>query len=284
MRVIINDDLVISSNGESGLYLSPPLQGLDLPPIRTASGNYSGRDGGWVASQFFSSREIVVNGVLYGQSCDNADELRCLMNSMMPIRQSFPFVYVSTTGQRYFADVYLRDLSIDIVSKNYAPFTITLVAPDPYLYDGGTDDNPGNGWIEQPIYKIIGGGYVTPYVLPVEWAASTQPTIVNNPNDVLIYPQIVLEGTFTNPQIINETTGQFIGANITTTAGDVIVFDLKERTVTLNGGSVLPAMTGSWWPLVRGDNYISLMSYGGSDDDEGTIRYRIAYTGVGAGC
>lgn len=284
MRVELNNSVVLDGQGIGGMDLMPPLQGLSIPPIRTADGQYSGRDGGWVASQFYSSREIVINGSIYGSGCEQLDELRCELINSLPIRQSIPFVYVSQTGQRYLADTYLRNLDFDIISKVYATFTITLVAPDPYLYDGGTDDNPGDGWIEQQIYKIIGGGYVTPYVLPVEWAASTQPAIVNNPNDVLIYPQIVLEGTFTNPQIINETTGQFIGANITTTAGDVIVFDLKERTVTLNGGSVLPAMTGSWWPLVRGDNYISLMSYGGSDDDEGTIRYRIAYTGVGAGC
>ena len=284
MRVELNDSVVLDGYGLGGIYLAPPIQGLGIPPIRTADGQYSGRDGGWVASQFFSSREIVINGYLYGRDCEEADELRCQITNSLPIRQSIPFVFVSQTGQRYYADTYLRNLDFDIVSKIYARFTITLVAPDPYLYDGGTDDDPGNGWIEQPIYKIIGGGYVTPYVLPVPWAASTQPTIINNPNDVLIYPQIVLEGAFTNPQIINETTGQIIGANMTTTTGDVIVFDLKERTVTLNGGSVLPFMTGSWWPLVQGDNYISLMSYGGSDDDEGIIRYRIAYTGVGSGC
>lgn len=273
----------IGANG-SGVYLSPPVDGLFTPPVRTASGNYSGRDGGWVASQFFSSREIVVRGVIVGNSCDDAYEMRCALQSALQLRQSLPFVFTDSTGQAYYADVYFTNLNAGLEYSKIQQFEITLVAPDPYFYDAGDPSDPGQGWIEQTIEKIVGGGYITPYVLPVDWEPSGQPTIVNNPNDTLIYPQIILEGQFTNPAIVNQTTSQSISANLTTTVGDTLIFDLRERTITLNGGSVLPSMEGTWWPLVQGDNLIALTTDSSSDNDQGIIRYRIAYTGIGIGC
>src|SRR5690606_31418163 len=116
MRVELNNSVVLDGQGLGGMYLAPPIQGLSIPPIRTADGQYSGRDGGWVASQFFSSREIVINGSIYGSGCEQLDQLRCELTNSLPIRQSIPFVYVSQTGQRYLADTYLRDLDFDIIS------------------------------------------------------------------------------------------------------------------------------------------------------------------------
>lgn len=264
--------------------LSPPVQGLMVPAIRTASGDFSGRDGGWLASQFYSNREIVVRGWIVGDSCEDAFAIRCELLSALPIRQSLPFIFTTPDGTNYYADVYFTAMNADYQYARIQEFQLTFVAPDPYLYGVDSGSSDPEGWIEQTIEKVIGGGYITPYILPVEWEPSGQPTIVNNPNDVLIYPQIILTGTFTNPQITNETTGEFIKANITTTTGDQLIFDLRQRTITLNGGSVLPSMSGTWWGLVEGDNYISLMTDSAGDDSEGIIRYRIAYTGIGIGC
>ena len=50
-------DLILTS-----AELEPPVQGLGKPSVRTASGNYSGRDGGWISSQFYSTRQIVITG------------------------------------------------------------------------------------------------------------------------------------------------------------------------------------------------------------------------------
>jgi phage-related protein len=260
--------------------LTAPIQGLAKPSVRTAQGNYSGRDGGWLASQFYSPREIVIRGSYHMNTCQELIDKRAEIIDELPIRQSLDFFYTDFVGNIYFTEAYFIDLIMDINDRKYTEFEITLVAPDPYLYDGGDGTDPDSGWIEQIIEKVVGGGYITPYILPVEWEPSGQPTIVNNPSDVIIYPQIVLTGTFTNPEIINTTTGESIKANLTTTVGDVLIFDLRNRTITLNGGSVLPTMEGTWWGLVQGDNYISLFTDSGSDDDEGIIRYRIAFSGI----
>jgi len=271
MIVTINS-LVFGANTK--LALSPPIQGLSIPPVRTSSGNYSGRDGGWLSSQFYSPREIVINGSVNGSTCAEAEAIACGLIEALPIRTPLAFDFSPDTGDEYSTEVYFIDIKMDIVSKKQIPFQITLVAPDPYFYK-----NSG-AWIEEDIEKIVGGGYVTPYILPVEWDASSQPTIINNPTNTDIFPQIVLEGKFTNPRVANLTTGQFIQANVTTTDGDIIIFDLKERTITLNGGSILPTRSGTWWGLVQGDNTIEFSSEGGDDDTSGIIRYRPAYSSV----
>jgi len=269
------------------IVLRPPVKGLAMAPIRTSSGNFSGRDGGYVSAQFFAPREIVIDGVVSGLTCNEAFAVRCSMLDKLPIRQSLPLRVNTDDGRSYAADVYLLDFQMDYSTPRYAPFQMSLLAPDPYFYDPGTSGDPNSGYINQTVYKIIGGGYINPYILPVIWDPGTTPTIINNPTDLYIYPQIILNGQFTNPQILNVTTGQKVKLNVTTTSGDKIIIDMKERTVTLNGGSILPFRTSdsSWWALVPGNNTIQLTSDSGADNTQATIRYRLAYTGVfGALC
>lgn len=260
--------------------LLPVVQGLSKPKVRVSAGDYSGRDGGWLSGQLFKSREIVIQGEFNEGNCADLQLMREALEDALPIRQSIPFFVTNFVGATYYADVYFVDLQMDISDKFSAPFQLTLLAPDPYLYDAGDGIDPDSGYITEVIYKIVGGGYVTPYILPVTWDPGSTPTIVDNTSDVYIFPEIVLTGQFTNPRITNNTTGQFIELGVTTTTGDVIEIDMKNRTVTLNGGSILPTKTGTWWGLQSGENAIELTTDSGSDAMSGIIRYRIAYEGI----
>jgi len=267
--------MIIEINGKvlNDHILKPQIQGLDKPEIRTSSGNYSGRDGGWIASQFYKYRVITINGELNERTCANLETARRELVEALPIRTALPMFITTFAGTMYYADVYVIDLKMDIVGSRFQEFQLTLMSPDPYLY--GADS-----YIEQIIYKLVGGGYTFPYILPVTWAAGSTPTLVNNTSNILTYPIITLPGVFTNPRIQNNTTGQYIELAVTTATGDEIVIDMKNRTVTLNGGSILPYKSGNWWWLVPGTNMIELTSGSGSDDTEGTIKYRLAYDGI----
>lgn len=282
MNVSINN-LNIGDESTS-IDLLPPVQGLAAPPIRTSSGNFSGRDGGWLSTQYYAPREIVINGMIRGTSCSNAESLRCSLLSSLPIRESLPFVFTTMTGADFYTDVYFINMQMDIVATKYAPFQLTLLAPDPYFYrvGSGSGTTDPTGWFTDTLYRIIGGGYVTPYELPVDWAPGSTPTVINNTNDIDVYPQIILEGAFTNPRITNETTGEYIEITATTTSTDTIIIDMYARTVTLNGGSILGSLLigSSFWSLEPGSNSIALTTDSGSDEDEATIRYRIPLTGV----
>ena len=267
-------DIVLDSN-----ILTPPIKGLGKPNIRTASGNFSGKDGGWISSQFYSTRQIVIDGSFVDKNCANLEAKKQELEAL-PIRESIPMFVTTFSGDIYYADVYLIDLKIDIEDKIYVPFQLTLLAPDPYLYDAGDGIDPDSGFIIEQINKLVGGGYEFPYILPVVWSAGSTPTSINNTSDVLIYPIITMTGKFTNPRFTNNTTGEFIEIGVTTTTGDIIEIDMKNRTVTLNGGSILPYKTGSWWGLQSGINIIQFESDSGGDDCCAQLKYRIAYEGI----
>lgn len=277
MRINLNG--IIMGTSGADVALNPPLRGLAIPPIRTASGNYSGRDGGWVSSQFYAVREIVLNGTVNGRSCPDAAEKLCRLQGAVRIRQGLPLYVTTGEGTTYFTQVYLAGFNMDIDNERIHTFQMTLIAPDPNFYIVDPDD-PEQGWNTVEFEEVVGGGYITPYVLPVEWQPSSQPTIINNPTDQLILPQIILQGKFTNPRVTNTTTGQYIELAVTTTTGDEIVIDMKDRSIILNGGSILPSKSGSWWGLIEGDNYVELHTDSSADDKSGLIRYRPAYSGI----
>lgn len=260
--------------------LTTSVKGLGKPTVRTATGNYSGRDGGWLSSQFFSTRQIVISGEFNNKNCANLEARKQELIDALPIRESIPMFITNFSGKIYYSDVYFIDMQMDIEGRTFAPFEITLLAPDPYLYDAGDGIDPDSGYIIQTINKLVGGGYTFPYVLPVVWETGSTPTSVNNTSEFMIYPEITLTGTFTNPKFTNNTTGEFIRLGITTTTGDVIKIDMKNRTVTLNGGSILPLKTGSFWGLSTDINMIQMETDGGGDDCCAQLKYRIAYEGI----
>lgn len=276
-------NLNIGSNNDS-IYLLPGISGLAKPNIRSSTSNFSGRDGGYLSSQFYAPREIIVRGIIKGHSCEDTDNLRELLMTELKIRTLLDFVFTTQRGTNFFTQVYFVDLNMDIESPIYSKFEITLFAPDSYLYkisgDSGSIDS--GGWVEQDIFKIVGGGYQTPYILPVNWEAGSTPTIVFNPTDTNISPQIVLSGKYTNPRITNNTTGEYIQIMITTVVDSVVIIDFFNKSISLNGGSILNTKTlgSTWWSIIPGNNYISLTSDSGADDSDGIIRYRIPYTGV----
>lgn len=273
------DGLIIG--GDSRFKLVPAISGLGKPGIRMGSGQFGGRDGGYVSSQFYDMRIINIPGHYLGDDCDDAQALRSQLNAI-PIRKLLPIFVTTFTGQIYFLEAYINDLKNDIEADTDGAFNIQLVAPDPYLYNAGDGSDPDSGYIEQEIYKVGGGGYPTPYTLPVQWQAGNTPAQVDNTGDIYIAPQIVLTGVYTNPRITNVTTGAFIELNVTTAPGQVIIIDMKKRTITLDGGSVAAYRTddSTWWQLQPGINVVMLDSDSSSDEDTAVIRYRPGIEGI----
>ena len=263
---------------ERDVVLQAPLDGLTLPNIRTSTGDYSGRSGGWVDGQFYSKREIVIRGVLKGNYMNRLNE----MQNKLPLNQMIP-LFIHTRYGNYLTEVYTLDLKTEFDSWGFMRFEITLVAPEPYLYSAGDGIDPDSGWINFVIQKAVGGGYITPYILPVVWEAGTQPNIINNVGAEVL-PQIILNGKWTNPVITNVTTNKFIKLNLTSAVGDKIIIDMRERTITLNGGSILPYRDSDsdWWAIANGLNVIEVTSSSQTDTSEAIIRYREQYLGIGA--
>lgn len=276
----IGDDITLG--GKSKFQLSSPLSGLTAPDIRTGDGLYSGVDGGYVSSQLYGFRTIILQGFYIGQTCEEADNLRHELMTKLHIRYLYP-VYITTfSGKHYFVEGYITDVKADITNIRSGEFQVTILCPDPIIYDGGDGLTSDSAWFEQTFYKEKAGGFDIEYQVPVHWVAGQMATGIDNLGSVEAYPIITLRGQFTNPKITNLTTNEFIQLERTTTDGDEIVIDMRERIITLNGVSIASNrdINSSWWKLVQGTNKILLETEDDTDVDFGTIKYKVGYEGI----
>ena len=104
-------------------------------------------------------------------------------------------------------------------------------------------------------------------------------TIVNAGTDDT-WPTLTIDGPATNPRVRNVTDNskyvQWIG---TLGAGDTIVFNLRNRSLELNGVDDISNLdTGStWWRLKPGSNTVRYTRTVGGGDSTCTVEWRDAY-------
>lgn len=280
--MIIKIGDTITFGGNSKFQITPPLSGLTSPDIRTGDGLYAGVDGGYVSSQLYGFRNIVISGFYIGKTCQEADELRQQLMSELHIRYLYPIFITSFSGKHYFVEGYITDRRSDITNPTSGEFQITIHCPDPIIYDGGDGITSDSAWFEQTFYKEQPGGFNIEYQMPVQWVGGQMATNIENLGTVAAYPIITLNGKFTNPKITNLTTNEFIELERETAVSDTIVIDMKERIITLNGVSIASSRTidSSWWTLLQGNNKIVLETDSSSDNNFGTIKYKVGYLGV----
>lgn len=266
--------------GNSKYQIEPGISGLSCAEIRNGDGVYSGVDGGYMSSQLYGFRTIVFTGFYVGSSCEDADELRRNLVTSLRIRYLFP-IFITTFSQRhYYTEGYVTDIKADIEGKRAGEFQLTIVCPDPYIYDGGDGTSTDSAWIEQPFYKVGSGGFKITYPTPVPWNAGQQFTAVVNNGTVQTYPIINLTGRLNNPTVRNMTTGDFV--TISGSYNGTVLIDMKNRIITYNGGTIASnrSITSTWWSLQTGENKIILETTSTSDVDYGMIRYKQGYEGI----
>ena len=281
MEIRLGDD--ITFGGNSKFQITAPLTGLTSPDIRTGDGLYAGVDGGYVSSQLYGFRDIVISGFYIGSTCEEADNLREKLMRSLHIRYLYPVFITTFSGKHYFTEGYITDRRSDITHPTSGVFQITIHCPDPIIYDGGDGINADSAWLEQTFYKEGSGGFDIEYSIPVQWVAGQQLTSIENLGTVEAYPIITFKGIITNPKITNVTTNRFIELDKTTTSSnDTIVINMKERIITLNGVSIASDRTidSVWWSLATGENKIRLTTDNLSDINFGTIKYKIGYQGI----
>lgn len=165
MIIKIGDNIQLGGN--SKYQLEPGISGLSSANIRTGDGVYSGRDGGYVSSQLYGTRTITMTGFYIGENCEEADNLRRGLVSNLHIRYLYPIYITTFSQQHYFTEGYVTDIKSDIEGRRSGEFQITLLCPDPIMYDGGDGLSSDSAWIEQRFMIEKAGGFVIEYPTPV---------------------------------------------------------------------------------------------------------------------
>lgn len=279
MIISVNGFVLNDPTSGNGVYLDEPVDGLGLPPIRTSSGVYSGRNGGYVSAQFYGMRLITLTGTIFSTSDATVEANRQALAAAVD-DTSVTVDITTNSGNLYTLTAYTDSLDMPIQRVvGQAPFKLSLIAADPAIYDNST-----SGTHTASIPLSLGGGITWPISwTPVTWAAGGLPVTVNNTGTIALYPKITLNDKVTSPTLTNVTTGQFFFlSGFTSSPGDEIVIDMKNRTVLLNGGSILPylTVTSTWWQLLPGDNTIKMTSGDSSDTVTAEIEWKAGVWGI----
>jgi len=263
--------------------LSVPIEGLETPPVRISQYSKPGEDGLVISNTFYDGRVITIPGTIYSGSPTDYLQARkdityvCRLlkdDNGFPISQKFRFALVD--DEEYF--FYGRPkVSFGIRQGKFTPFLLTIICPDSFIYSG---DLQSSGSISVP----IPGGAIYPVIYPVIYDPSSGGfAAVNNTGNAPSFPTLFLRGILTDPYILNSTTGEFMQLDVTTTNGDdVIEIDMLNKTITLNGTSILGSKIGdsTWWALQPGVNNIYFSTGVTSDTGTLTIEWYNALLGI----
>lgn len=278
MNININNLVTLSAQARVSPYYVVGCTGLGISDIRTSSFVFSGRDGGLITDQFFDIRNINITGKVGSDTKVQHEIDRQALIDALPIGETFPVYFTMFDGTTYRIDCNLIKLTLDYNAGGLrSDFLIQLGAGDPLFYrtDGG-DSHTAH------INRVAQGGYATPYILPVSWDSGSAPTVVNNAGDTVAYPVVTINNAAHNPTITNQATGETFELTLSTVDGDVLVIDMGNRTVTLNGASVMGNKTDDsvWWGLQPGNNGIVLDSDSAGDDVTADIVWRNGVRGI----
>lgn len=281
MNINLNNILTLSALADGSKYVIQGVTGLGVADIRTSSFLFSGRSGGMVTDQLLGFRIITINGII-GENNGTPQQHaldRAALLAALPIGTTIPVYITNFAGETYRIDANVTDAKVEYRQRGTtSDFLIQLTAGDPLFYstDGGD--------VQTAIVTLQAqtGGYVTPYDLPVDWAAGATPSTVLNSGNATVFPVIELHDEAHNPIITNQTTGETFALDISTADGDVIVIDMSNRTVTLNGSNIMGNRTddSTWWGLTPGDNSIVLTSATSDDNVYAELQWRNGVTGI----
>lgn len=261
MEIKIGESIYLG--GDSVYKLSPPVQGLESAAIRVGDGIYAGRDGGYVSGHFYGHRTLVLKGFYIGKDCEEASELRRILFGLLRIRYKLPII-ITTAEAEFYTEGFVTDIKSDIENLKAGEFQITILCPDPILYESKNEEEV---WYEETL-------------------SLTEPTPIANYGDVEAYPVITVNGAVDGIEIINNTTQLVMQIDIETDDNDEMIINMKKRTITLNGLGIneYRSLGSSWWTLLQEGNDIIVQggSAGSSIVPEATvtIKYRKGFSGI----
>jgi hypothetical protein len=234
------------------------ITGLDNAPIRVTERDWEGQDGGFIDAEFESARTVIIEGTVYGPEGDVERYLDSLKANYAPSRSSYPFyVRLPRVGVRTLM-CKSGGVSYDVGQRRRVgqiDFQITLMAGDPSFYTNtasGQIDLGGGTTI------IYGRGYNKSYNFGYGGSGQHGPQVTITPGgnrqcsaDIMIY------GPVQNPTLYLEEQNRWLRFDIILNAGDVLVVNLRNRTVLLNGtANRRSALKGdsAWFMLSPGSN------------------------------
>lgn len=247
--------------------------GLDNAPYRETFRDHEGQDGGFLDAEFETGRDIILEGIIYGDSSSLEPFLDDLKLNFAPVRTPIPFYFKSSGVVERFVNVKPRGAKFDWDMARRIGTTVVqflLHAEDPIIYTNAL----------QSLVVTFGGAATTGFAFNLSFNLSFGVTVPVTGGTVVVggnrpAPAILtVSGPVVNPRIINVTDGLSLDFVITLGASDTMAIDLLNHTVTLNGVNNVRSslLAPNWWLFNPGSTFI--VFGGGSGTGNVLIQYR----------
>lgn len=250
-----------------------PKGWLDSPDVSQASLEKSNADGAWYSEPYLREKIIELSGTVSALSREARYRAHYRLKGIMP-RRKMKTLYVTEPGGNKQMEVFMtgKVMIEDIDDKSFS-YSLMLVAPDPIAYSAD-----GNQTILIPSGGSTGGMPV-PFTVPVtipSTVPSTAAGVAFNNGNTPVLPQVVVTGPCTNPTIINETTGEYMRAEITLGASDSMTFDFAHKQQLFNGVTPRDTMASgsNWFELEEGATALSCSASDYSSGCQFTVTWR----------
>lgn len=272
------------------------VEGLEIPPIRSNNGDWSGRDGGYMSSQLYGARVITLTGFYWDNNyaCSINSEVRKSfpysirerITNWLMIRHNYPIFIKFISGRILYTSGYLVDLKMPYDFVKSGEFQATFYCPDYQLSIADTYGDPESIWHDETLYKEVFGGHLVPEDLPVLFEKGQHPTTIYYDGIIPTYPIITLAGPAKNPMFYNTATNKYIRLGTpeepwTLQKGQILTINMRTRQVTVNGKSVSMSIDqdSDWWSLIPGPNKIYFLNPQSDGTATANIRYSIDQQG-----
>lgn len=230
----INGDRVIDGiefgNANDEQVAITTVSGLETPPIRNNYGDWSGRDGGYMSSQLYSSRTITIQGFYWDKNyaCDLDSvyrdqfpySVREKLANYLQIRKKYPIFIKFMSGKVFYTSGYMIDFKMDYEFVRNGEYQVTFLCPDYELSIADTYGDPDSIWRRAELHKEIFGGHLVPETVPVLFEMGQHPTIIDYQGLIPHWPTITLKGPAKNPTFYNTATNKYFRIGIPTNLDD----------------------------------------------------------------
>lgn len=262
-NLILNENVSLDGQNQM-LALISNVEGIETAPYRNGTGDWSGADGGYISSQFFSARTITISGAYIDKraGCNFATEnekpfnhiARLYIRSRLPIRTKQYIRIFLDSGMVFITEGYCIDVKMDYNFVGYGEYQITMYCPDSALYRCGSFDGAlGSEWSITTVRKENHTGYISSEMTGsgvkyatmenidgenhgIVWHQGGRSTPISYDGDFPYYPQLIVQPGdgehITNPMFYSLTEGKFFGLGYP--SADVAKFVVS--TVDINGG------------------------------------------------
>jgi len=250
----------------TGIYMLTDLpEGLRHPEIRQSEQSLQNRHGILDSVSYYGARRMSITGKVIAET----QSLRKTLEENL--RGIFQLDGVQTSDDPSYYVLYMTDEDGETKQmevKVSQGIQFSKESGNPYVRDFIVELKAKSpAWLSQTLYsEMVDQGKVSstltlPTTLPIVFGKSflNEATITNGGN-FATFPVITITGEGENPTITNVTTGQSLTINTTVAAGDEIIIDCENGTVTLNGADALTLLDSSsqFISLDAGDNYIQV--------------------------